>query len=114
MNAVSNGLSCITGIGSMGAPIKFLSGIHALNFSSILYIILFTKLSSYTTVYVIGATAVTSYIGGTGSILLDNVNCAGNEMRLIDCSHNGLGVHDCTHADDAGVRCLRPCKCVCI
>ena len=55
----------------------------------------------------IGAVAVTSYIGGTGSILLDNVDCAGNETRLIDCSHNGLGVHDCTHANDAGVRCLR-------
>ena len=69
---------------------------------------LFTKSSySYATVYVIGATAVTSYIGGTGSILLDNVYCAGNETRLIDCSHNGLGTHDCTHADDAGVRCLR-------
>jgi hypothetical protein len=59
-------------------------------------------------VYILlGAVAVTSYIGGTGSILLDNIDCAGNEMRLIDCSHNGLGVHDCTHADDAGVRCLR-------
>ena len=68
---------------------------------------LFTKSSSYATVYIIGAVAVTSYIGGTGSILLDDVDCAGNETRLIDCSHNGLGVHDCTHADDAGVRCLR-------
>ena len=59
---------------------------------------------------VLGATVVTSYIGGTGSILLDDVGCTGNESRLIDCPHRGLGVHDCTHADDAGVRCLRLCK----
>ena len=59
---------------------------------------------------VIGAVTVTSYIGGTGSILLDDVGCTGSESRLIDCPHRGLGVHDCTHADDAGVRCLRLCK----
>ena len=62
---------------------------------------------------VLGATVVTSYIGGTGSILLDDVGCTGNELRLIDCPHRGLGVHDCTHTDDAGVRCLRLCKSQC-
>ena len=60
----------------------------------------------------VGAVAVTSFIGGTGSILLDDVSCIGNESRLIDCSHSGLGVHDCTHADDAGIRCLRLRKCM--
>ena len=61
----------------------------------------------------VGAIVITLYnIGGTGSIFLDDVSCIGNESRLIDCSHNGLGVHDCTHADDAGVRCLRLCKCM--
>ena len=58
-----------------------------------------------------GAVIVTSYIGSAGSIFLNHVNCIGNESRLIDCSHNWLGVHNCTHADDAGVRCLQLCKC---
>ena len=66
---------------------------------------------SFSVCIIIGAVIVTSYIGGTGSILLDDVDCAGNETRLIDCSHNGLGVHNCTHADDAGVHCLQLCKC---
>ena len=42
---------------------------------------------------------------GTGQILLDNLGCTGNEPRLVDCSHNELGVHNCRHSDDAGVRC---------
>ena len=32
--------------------------------------------------------------------------CRGTESRLIDCRHNGIGVHNCDHTDDAGVRCL--------
>ena len=36
---------------------------------------------------------------------MDNVYCRGTESRLIDCTHNGIGVHNCDHTDDAGVRC---------
>ena len=43
---------------------------------------------------------------GSGDILLDNVGCTGNETRLIDCTNNGIGVHNCVHAEDAGVTCL--------
>lgn len=44
--------------------------------------------------------------GGTVPISLDNVNCTGNEPRLIECSHNGIGVHNCFRFEDAGVQCL--------
>ena len=42
---------------------------------------------------------------GTGPILLDNVRCNRREQRLIDCPHNGIGIHNCLHSDDAGLRC---------
>ena len=60
--------------------------------------------------YNIGAVSVTTFPGGSGSILLDNVHCAGSESRLIDCPHNGIGIHNCVHLEDAGVRCSRPRK----
>ena len=55
-----------------------------------------------------GATTLTglNVVDGTGQIVLDNLLCRSNESRLVDCPHNGLGVHNCFHSDDAGVRCL--------
>ena len=40
-----------------------------------------------------------------GSIYLDEVNCTGEENQLLECRHNGIGDHDCSHYQDAGVRC---------
>ena len=42
---------------------------------------------------------------GTGSIWLDDVQCAGTETRLIDCPASTVGVHNCVHSEDASVRC---------
>ena len=42
---------------------------------------------------------------GSGRILLDDVECYGNEYLLQQCSHAGLGNHNCVHREDAGVIC---------
>lgn len=48
-----------------------------------------------------------AYYGqGSGRIVLDDVTCSGYEDRLIDCTHRGIGVHDCSHYEDAGVVCV--------
>lgn len=47
-----------------------------------------------------------AYFGeGSAPILLDDVNCVGNEKSLIDCNKNDFG-HNCGHSEDAGVACL--------
>ena len=48
-----------------------------------------------------------AYYGpGSGQIWLDNVNCAGSESNIEDCSHRGWGIQNCDHGEDAGVECL--------
>uniref|UniRef100_A0A8C5KDG9 CUB domain containing protein 3 n=1 Tax=Jaculus jaculus TaxID=51337 RepID=A0A8C5KDG9_JACJA len=42
---------------------------------------------------------------GSGMILLDNMNCTGQEEHLEECSHLGWLSHNCDHREDASVVC---------
>ena len=41
---------------------------------------------------------------GVGEILLDDMDCNGNETNILDCKHSGLGTSNCLHEEDAAVR----------
>ena len=52
------------------------------------------------------ATALTiGFPSGSGVIWLNNVQCNGNESRLIDCPASQLGFSNCGHSSDVGVAC---------
>ncbi|GCB62159.1 hypothetical protein scyTo_0004207, partial [Scyliorhinus torazame] len=42
---------------------------------------------------------------GTGPIMLDEVECTGNELYLDECKKSNWGQHNCEHAEDAGASC---------
>ena len=53
------------------------------------------------------ATAILNFRGGCGVILLDMLQCEGNEDELSHCSHDPFYTYtECDHSTDAGVRCL--------
>ena len=44
--------------------------------------------------------------GGSGPILLDEVDCSGTELKLLNCKlYSPVGLHSCDHSQDAGVFC---------
>ena len=47
-----------------------------------------------------------SFFGaGTGTIVLDNIECEGTEETLHQCPHGGLAIHDCGTNEQASVIC---------
>ncbi|KAJ8029120.1 Deleted in malignant brain tumors 1 protein [Holothuria leucospilota] len=42
---------------------------------------------------------------GSGKIMLDDVDCTGQENFLVNCSSRPWKENDCRHTEDAGVRC---------
>ena len=45
------------------------------------------------------------------AIHLDNLLCTGTETSLLNCTHNGIGMHNCEHNEDIGIIC-RPSQCI--
>ena len=48
--------------------------------------------------------ALHAYGGGTGAIVLNDVDCSGEEDRLENCTHTGE-TFKCVHNEDAAVIC---------
>ncbi|XP_069139920.1 scavenger receptor cysteine-rich domain superfamily protein-like [Argopecten irradians] len=42
---------------------------------------------------------------GGGDILMDAIQCTGDENDIADCPFGGWSKHDCSHSEDAGVSC---------
>lgn len=55
-----------------------------------------------------GAIQGVRYGPGSGNIVLDDINCRGEETSISRCAHGGFMVHNCGHNEDVGVVC---CMC---
>ena len=41
----------------------------------------------------------------TGPIFLEHLSCSSDELMILDCPRDVLGLHDCDHTMDSGVQC---------
>ncbi|XP_008569342.1 PREDICTED: putative DMBT1-like protein [Galeopterus variegatus] len=57
----------------------------------------------------LSAPAQSYFDGGTGHILLDDVQCRGSEAKVWQCMHNGWFSHNCGHHEDASAICSGEC-----
>ncbi|MBZ3869821.1 Deleted in malignant brain tumors 1 protein [Sciurus carolinensis] len=53
----------------------------------------------------LSAPAQNYFDGGTGHIMLDDVQCTGHEAEVWQCAHNGWLSHNCGHHEDASAVC---------
>lgn len=51
------------------------------------------------------APAESYFEGGMGHIILDDVQCMGDEAKVWQCTHHGWFSHNCGHHEDASVVC---------
>ena len=68
----------------------------------------------YFLIYILSCLDVVSFVGGTfgqgtGPIHVDNLDCVGNERRMLDCLYDSH-TDDCNHSEDAGVACYNQSK----
>lgn len=42
----------------------------------------------------------------TVGMMMDNVQCKGDEEDILDCHNNGWGTHDCANHEKAAVTCI--------
>ena len=49
---------------------------------------------------------ISDFSPGSGPIFVEELSCEGREDRLLECSSAPLGLHSCTHDQDAAVRCV--------
>ncbi|ELW69712.1 Deleted in malignant brain tumors 1 protein [Tupaia chinensis] len=59
----------------------------------------------------LSAPAKSYFDGGTGHVMLDDVQCTGNEAKVWQCTHNGWFSHNCGHHEDAGAICTEDFHC---
>ena len=43
---------------------------------------------------------------GSGPIFLERVKCSSDQVALLDCDSNPVGLHMCSHSQDTGVQCI--------
>ena len=49
-------------------------------------------------------------------IWLTNADCSESDSRIVDCSHDGIGVENCVHSEDIMIECASDTssKCLCL
>lgn len=47
---------------------------------------------------------------GNAAIHLDDISCPKGAVNLMNCAHNGWGIHDCSHSEDVTLACVPPGK----
>ena len=71
-----------------------------------IYTFLFANCLYHYHIIVAGLAYTNAHFGsGTGSIVLDDVQCVSSDSQLLECSSRPILSHNCGHSDDAGVGC---------